>query len=177
MKKILYFILIFILIIILGTIAVFMMPNISRKCEIKEYSISMKVPFSYEQQENKSENELLNLYKKNNGIRISASKLEDSFWTSGDVVARMDEYLRVISAVNYEASLINIDTEIVEDTQNKIGTISYELINTQGSYRNVAIITNKDIGNVVLEITGSKENMDKNDKEIEKIIETIKIKK
>lgn len=169
--------------IVMAAIAI-MKPTISRTCRIGEYNITMKIPYAYEKEEDNYEDSLMNLYNKEQGIRINAIELKENFWSSDDIESRMEEYLKVITSVNYEAGLKNLKTEIIEGTSGRIGKIEFELsknyeeekdINLDES-KAVTLITNAEIGNVVIEILASKENFDKNKEEIEHIVRSIQIK-
>ena len=80
-------------------------PSISRICRIDKYDITIEAPYSYEEEEDNYENTLINLYNKEKGISINAIDLKEDFWSSGDVADRMDEYLNIISAANYDTGL------------------------------------------------------------------------
>ena len=142
--------------------------------ELEKYNITIKVPRAYEEIENDVENNLLRLY--NNGVTINAIDLKENFWSSGDIEARMDEYIRVISTANYDSSLKNPKIETVKNSEDKLGRVELELENPEGSSKTVTILTSRNIGNLVIEFTGTVENINKNMNDIDKIIGTIKIK-
>lgn len=176
MKKIIIFIFILIILVVLAVSLSIFIPSISRTCKIEKYNISMKIPFSYNAVEEEGENILISLYNEQNGISISGVDLKDDFWQSGDTLARIDEYMKVMSSANYDAEIKNISQELIKSTENKIGKIEFELAKINSNNKMIALITNEQIGNVVIEIRGSQESMDKYKKELYKIIDSVKIK-
>ncbi|MBO5142590.1 MAG: hypothetical protein J6C46_06270 [Clostridia bacterium] len=175
MKKILYLMLSIILLVVIAIVFSINKENLNRNCNIGS-KITMQIPYSYENRDEKIENNLLNLYNPK-GINISATELKQDFWSSGDTFARIEEYLDVISSANYDSGLKNIKKTSVENTENKIGRVEFELNKPSIEYKNISMITNGEIGNIVIEINGKKDIMDENSEEIENIIQSIKLRK
>ena len=173
MKKILRLLAFIIVLVIVFTLWIFIKPNISRTCKIKELDISLKIPYAYQETYNESENVLLNMYN-SEGIRISVVELKDNFWSSGDTEARMNEYLNVISAMNYDSEIKNIKKEILKKKDGNLAKVELTLRNPSGNAKKVSVIANEKIGNFVIEIEGSMSVMENKAKEIEKIIKSIK---
>lgn len=174
MKKIIKFIMLTLTLVVIVTVISLLKPSISRTCKIKDSRMKIKIPYAYEEVYSESENVVLNLYNKN-GIKIKVSKFQEGFWSSGDTNARVEEYLKVMSSMNYDSEIKNVKRRIIEKTEDRLGMAEFDLRNISGSAKNIAIITNDEVGNFVIEIEGPIELMEAKRNEIEKIIKSIKL--
>lgn len=175
MKKILVVIL-GLIIIMIATIGIaFILPNINKTYNLGETNMKIKIPYSYVETGDTSKTHIINLYNSRDEIKISATNLIEDFWSSGDTEARIDEYLKVMSSANYDSNMKNVKKEVIGTLENKVGRVEFELSNLNDTYKSITIIPNEEIGNLVIEIIGTKEAIDNNKNEIEKIINTISI--
>lgn len=177
MNKRIKILIIVVVVIVCAIIGVLYVRNAtSKKYEITKYNLSIEVPYKYKK-ESSTDNELLVLSNSENTIEIVAMDFIDDFWSSGDSMSRMDEYMKVISAKYFDVNISNVKTEILESSEGKIARVDMELSTPSISSKGIALITNDEIGNVVMQITGSKEDMQNDEKEIERIIKSLKINK
>lgn len=175
MKRIAIFLITIILIIVGTVLAIQVNKKMSRTCKIEEYNIKMNIPNEYTYVKEDGEGHLLSLYNSKNGISINAVEVKENFFASGDVESRMDQYLKLISAMNYDSSVKNPKKEVVERFEGKIGRAELELEGYENIGKTISIITSDEVGNVIIEITGMKEEFEKNIESIEKIIDSIKL--
>lgn len=173
MKKILRLLLLVIVLVLIFTVWMFIKPSVSRTCKINKLDISLKIPHAYQETYSESKNVLLNMYN-SEGIRISVVELNDNFWSSGDTEVRMNEYLNIISAMNYDSEIKNIKKEILKNNDGNLAKVELTLRNPSGNAKKVSVIANEKVGNFVIEIEGPVSAMESKEKEIEKIIKTIK---
>lgn len=176
MKKIIIFILVLILLLAVTVGLKLLIPKMNRTYKIDKYNISMKVPYGYKASYDVNENTLGILYNEQKGITINAFDLKDDFWNSGDAMARTDEYMNVMSAANYDTGFSIISNEVMEGQESKFAKVEIELDKPNSISKIVSVISGEEVGNVVIEIFGLKENMDNNKEEIEKIVQSIRSK-
>jgi len=176
MKKIIWLILIVVILVVSIVGFVFIRSKFDRVCKIGNYDISLNVPNAYMEMKKSEENILLNLYNNAAGITISGFELNNNFWSSGDTMARANEYIELMSSVNYDSSMQNIKKEILSETEDKIARIEFELSRPNDDSKVIAFIANEEIGDVVIEIFGTIDNMENNKEEIEQITKSLKIK-
>lgn len=174
MRKIVIFIMGLVLLSIVSISVLVLLPNFSRNYKLPGYNLNLKVPYNYKKVEQENENSLLNLYEAESGITISAMRLKNDFWSSGDTASRVEEYIKVISSANYDSEIKNIKTGFVNDSKNKLGLVEFELGKPNGTYKTVTIISNEEIGNITIEIYADKESFNNNLNEIETIVSSIK---
>lgn len=175
MKKILIFLTILMVIVIIAVGIGVALPNMSGTYRLGSSRMKMEIPYSYEQLDEATENTIINLYNEDSKIKISAIELKKDFWGSGDAFARVEEYLNVISAINYDSNIKNIKKDTIANLNNKVGRVEVEVENPGGSFKTITIIPNEEVGNIVLEFMGDSESIEKNMEEIEEIINSIKI--
>lgn len=177
MKKVLKLIGLLILTIIIGTgISVFIMlnkGNFNKTYNIKKYGMKIKIPYSYESIYEGATNQLLNLVNNQNGISVTVMEFQDEFWSSGDAMSRMDEYMQIVSTANYGKNVKNVKLEEIDIANEKIGRVELEVSLRENSQKIIALITEETKGNIVIEIGGATETVQKNIEEIEKIINSI----
>lgn len=173
MKKI-FTIVLLIVIVIIGVLAIPFDENINKKYKINDGKLTINVPNLYEKLE--EENNRINLYNAESGVSIKCGTLEENFWSSEDLNERIDEYIKVISSANYDAEIKNVKTEILEQNNN-LARIQVDLIKQTSDRKTITILTANIEPNMIIEITGTKDAMEKNIEEIEEIISGIKIKK
>lgn len=192
MKKTILIIISLIILIVVGTFLFFIIrPNLSKTYKLDAFNVSIKIPYAYEEVENESlkpkessdttqsakdrSNIIINLYNEYNGISITVLNLQGDFWSSGDTISRMDEYTKVISSANYDSNIRNVKMEAIEKLDSKIGRVEMELAKQNTENKSVTLITDETIGNLVIEIIGTKESFENYSEEIEKIINSVKI--
>ena len=174
MKKIIIFIFVFILLIMVSVGVGLLIPKMSKTYKIDKYNISMKVPYGYKISQDTNENTLFILQNEQTGITINAFDLKDDFWNSGDVMARTDEYMHVMSTANYDTGFAIIANEPIEGQKSKFAKVEIELDKPNSISKIIGVISGEEVGNVVIEIYGLKENVDENKEEIENIVKSIK---
>ena len=175
MKKLITFLIVIISIILISLLIMWFMPNLTRTCKLENYNITIEIPYSYAVYDESVEGALLSVYDSKKGISINVVEVNEKFWSSGDINVRMDEYLNLISAMNYDTSIKNPSTEIIEKFEGKIGKVEVELEGYENTGKAITVITNDTVGNIIIEITGEKEKIQNNIKEIDKIIESLTI--
>ena len=176
MKRIIIFIVTLVVLVVIFTSLVLILPNVNKTYNFSEYNLSFKIPYAYRNIATEEENILLSLYNEETEIGVSFVKVQDDFWSSGDTEARMDEYLRVISAANYDSGMKNVKLELMDKLESKFGKVEFELEKPNESSRAVVLIANGEVGNIVFEINASKENYEENLEEINKIIDSVNVK-
>ena len=183
MKKVL--ICIFILIGLLAASSIFsaIALNITKSYKIGSYNITINTPLSYKLEKKQEENSLLYMVDAGEGINISAVDFKNNFWKTGDGEGRVDEYLKLFSARNYDTELRNLEIGELSNTDGKIWKAEFEISKKYGESDDlsfaatnvIALVTSEEIGSVVIEITVPKEKYDANKNKIENIVKSIKI--
>lgn len=177
MKKLLKLLIFFVTIAVLSAVLVVMKPYMSRICRLEDFGINIKVPYSYSEVESEHVKSILSLYNSKNGIKISALDMGKQFWSSGDVNVRTEEYLNVISAANYDASVKNVKKEAIEIGGTLVGRAEVEVVRPTRSLKTISLIVGEEHGSVVIEIYGEADKMNENKESIEQLIQTIKFSK
>lgn len=174
MKKFLILVSIVVLITIILSVIAGFKPLMSRTCNLGDFGITLKIPYMYTESSKVGKNTLLNLYSRQNGISISSINLGNEFWSSNILEERVEEYLKVISATNYDARIQNSKSEIITLSGVLVGRIEMEIIKPDKAMKMISLIMDEKNGNVAIEIYGEKVYMDKMEEDIEKIISSIK---
>ena len=152
-------------------------PNISRTCWLSDFGISLKIPYAYSKVEENNDNKLINLYNDKNGITINGTDLGANFWSSKNLEDRVEEYTKVIAAMNYDASVKNIKKEILNLEDGRVGRVEIEIEKPNKSLKTISLITENSNGNLIVEFYGEKNNIEVSKADIETIISSIKIEK
>ena len=174
MKKIITIALI-IIIAIVGIITIVGNQEIvDKKYKIADGKITIKVPARYI---TLGEEEGLNLYDEREDIYIKVGNLDDGFWSSNNLEDRMDQYIKLISSANYDAAVKNVQTEILKQTDGKIGRVQVDLEKQTSDRRTITLITSNIEPDVIIEIRGTTNAIEENSEEIEEIFSGIRIKK
>ena len=174
MKKIITIALI-IIIAIVGIITIVGNQEIiDNKYKIADGKITIKVPSRYIKL---GEEDGLNLYDEREEIYIKVGNLDDGFWSSDNLEDRMDQYIKLISSANYDAAVKNVQTEILKQTDGKIGRVQVDLEKQTSDRRTITLITSSIEPDIIIEIRGTTDAIEENSEEIEEIISGIKIKK
>jgi len=174
MKKIFKLLLFFVGIAIVCAILAAIKPYMSRTCNLDDFGITLKVPNAYEVVESEHTRSILSLYNSQKGIRISALDMGKNFWGYENVTERMEEYLKVISAANYDATVQNIKREVIELSGISVGRVEIEVVKPTKKLKTISLIMGADYGSVVIEIYGETENMNLYQAEIEELIKMIR---
>lgn len=174
MKKIIIFIFVLILLVAAAIGVGLLIPKMNKTYKIENYNISMKVPYAYKKSYDTNENTLIILKNEQTGITLNVFDLKDDFWNSGDVMTRTDEYMHVMSTANYDTGFSIIANEPLKGLESKFAKVEIELDKPNSVSKIIGIISGEEVGNVVIEIYGLKENMDTNKKEIDNIVKSIK---
>ena len=171
---------IFIILIIFGILAiafsiyVYGIPFVWKTHNIEDYGISFKSSRDFKSYKETSETNLLALYSSSKDYTINVTALGNGFWKSGDFNIINDQYIRLISASKYDYSFKNIKSEIVKIDGIDVGRVEMTIENPIQKNRVISILTNEEYNNIVLEFYGLPDVIEKNQKEIEKIIKSIK---
>lgn len=173
MKKFFVLVLIILIITIILSVIAGFKPLMSRTCKLGDFGISLKIPYMYTESSKVGKNTLLNLYNRQNGISISSIDLGNEFWSSNVLEERVEEYLNVISATNYDARIQNSKSEIITLSNVLIGRTELEIVKPDKTMKMISLIMDEKNGNVAIEIYGEKEYMDEMEEDIENIISTI----
>ena len=174
MKKFLILVLIILLITIILSVIAGFKPLMSRTCNLGDFGISIKIPYMYTESSKIGKNTLLNLYSRQNGISISAINLGNEFWSSNILEDRVEEYLKVISATNYDARIQNSKSEIITLSGALVGRTEMEIVKPDKTMKMISLIMDEKNGNVAIEIYGDKVYIDEMEEDIEKIISNIR---
>ena len=153
----------------------FGIPFISTKYELSDYGISLKVPQSYDKIKSKNSSELLHLYNSKNEVSISATVLGKGFWKSDELKVIEDQYIRLLSAAKYDSSLTSVSGEKLTLDNKDVQKVDIAFKGVDNSIRGISILTNAEYNNIAIEFYGTPENIEKSIKEIEKIINSIKL--
>ena len=173
MKKFFVLVLIILIITIILSVIAGFKPLMSRTCNLGDFGISLKIPYMYTESSKVGKNTLLNLYNRQNGISISSIDLGNEFWSSNVLEERVEEYLNVISATNYDARIQNSKSEIITLSNVLIGRTELEIVKPDKTMKMISLIMDEKNGNVAIEIYWEKEYMDEMEEDIENIISTI----
>lgn len=175
MKKILMVLGVLLLITIVIIVYMITKPNLSRTCKLADFGISFKIPYTYSEVNELADNRLLNLYHSKNEITIKAADLGRNFWSSEKIEERMDEYIKVITAANYDSNVKGIKQEVIEVSGGRFGRVEIEVERPNQTLKTISLITESNNGNVVIEIYGEKADLEEKNEEIEAIIASAKI--
>lgn len=174
MKKI-FTVVLLIMIAIIGISSLSLNESVNKKYKLGEGVLTIKAPATYVRQGDEKKEDEIKLYNSENGVYINAEILDNDFWSSTDLNARIDEYIKVISSANYDAEIKNVKTEILEENSN-LARIQADLVKQTSNRKTIALISANTEANVIVEITGTKSSIEDDIEEIEEIINSIKIK-
>ncbi|MBO5179039.1 MAG: hypothetical protein J6B87_01655 [Clostridia bacterium] len=174
MRKILKIILCLILVIIIGIALVLIYPNFNKKHFLNEFNITFKVPIHYEQIESEEKN--ITFKSNRNGIGISIYKFEKDFLSSMGMVEKLEDYAGLLEAANYDCVLENTQSEIIEISKKVCGKYTAEIKSVKQLNKEKTIIIPKEEYDVIFSVYGVNDQMIKYEKQVEKILNSIKIK-
>ncbi|MBO5179529.1 MAG: hypothetical protein J6B87_04200, partial [Clostridia bacterium] len=167
MKKFFIMVLIILIITIILSVIAGFKPLMSRTCKLGDFGISLKIPYMYTESSKIGKNTLLNLYNRKNGVTISSINLGNEFWSSNILEERVEEYLKVISATNYDAKIQNSKSEIITLSGVLVGRTEVEIVKPDKTMKMISLIMDEKNGNVAIEIYGEKMYMDEMKEDIE----------
>lgn len=175
MKK--FLIMIVILLGIAGVLSaiVALRPNLSRRCSLGDFGVSVAIPYKYEPIKTTEDNKLLNLYDASTGISIQAMNAGEQFWQEETIAIRIEEYVQYLSAANYDYKVSTTKQEEKEVEGGTVGVIEIEIDRNTEVGKSFTVITGGTGKNIILEMYGKKETMEANREEFETIIGSIKI--
>lgn len=173
MKKIFKILICFVLIIIIGTVLVLVYPNFNKKHNLDEFDITFKAPRHYEQ--TGTEEKSITFKSNRNGIGISVYKFEKDFLSSG-IAEKLEDYSGLLEAMNYDCVLENNNSEIVEISENICGKYTAEIRSIKQLNKEKTIIIPMEKYDLIFSIYGINDKMLENEKQVEKILNSIKIK-
>ncbi|MBR4111334.1 MAG: hypothetical protein IKK43_06610 [Clostridia bacterium] len=174
MNKILKILLCLILIIIVGTVLVLIYPNFNKKYSLNEFNITFKAPIHYEQI--KSEEKNIAFKSNKNGIGIAIYKFEKNFLSPTDIVEKIDDYAGLLEAANYDCVLENTKSEIIEVSKKVCGKYTAEIKSLNQLNKEKTIIIPMEEYDLIFSVYGVEDEMLKNEKQVEYILSSIKIK-
>ena len=147
--------------------------DIYDRYSIGDYGISIRVPASFLVDKTDDGN-LLSLYTENNSVIIKARDLRGDYWSSDDMDVIIDEYVKLISAMEYDSNIIDVELEKRKVGFKEIGIVKLSSDSLAKVNRDVAVLTHKANGYIVIEFMGDANVMKENDKVIERMINSIK---
>ncbi len=163
-----------VLLIVAIALRIIVLTRNSDTYQIGNYGVSISVPKKYIRQKNNQESQLLFLKNKESGITISATQLRGEFWESGEMNELMNQYASLISVAQFDSSVTDISGEIKHVGDEPIGIVEMTVSRNVDAKRVVTVLTAKTHGYLAIEIYGKPDDVIKNDKEIRKIIDSIK---
>lgn len=173
MKKILKILVCLILVIIIGTVLVLVYPNFNKKHTLKEFNITFKAPIHYEQIETER---MINFKSNRNGIGISIYKFEKEFLGTSDITQKVENYRNLIKAKQYDSVTETEDMKIRLISDKVCVKHVISLKNLKNIKREETIIIPNEEYDVIFTIFGEEEQIEKNQKQIDKILGSIKLK-
>lgn len=174
MKKIMKIFLYFTIIVILATTFVLVYPNLYKKHVINDLNLTFKCPIYYEQTEANEENIILKSSR--NGIEISIYKFEKDFLSPVGTIEKLRDYDGLLETLNYDCVLENTKSEIVEVSQKVCGMYTTEIKSLKQLNKEKTLIIPMKEYDLIFSIHGLKDKMVEYEKQVEKILNSIKIK-
>ena len=174
MKKIFKILLCVLVIIIIGIILKLVYPTFNKTYKYEELNVSFSCPIHYEKLETK-DGEIT--YQSNqNGIKISVYKFSKNFLSQEGITQKMKDYKSVVEAKNYDCVLerSNLETMLVSNIES--GKVTLEIKSLKQLNKEVTLIIPTEKHDLIFTVYGVNEQMVKNEKQIEKILNSIKIK-
>lgn len=173
MKKIFKILLCFIVVIMLTATFILLYPNFNKKHNLDEFNITFKAPKHYEQVQNEEKN--ITFKSNRNGIKISVYKFEKNFFSNG-ITEKLEDYAGLLKAVNYDCVLQNTNLEIIEISENICGKYTTEIKSIKQLNKEKTIIIPMEEYDLIFSIYGINDKMTEYEKQVEKILSSIKIK-
>ncbi len=174
MKKVWKLLLIVTLIIILGVLIKLLYPFVPIKHAIEEYNLTFWCSNQYNLE--KRSDKLKVYSNEKNSIRIEVYEFQNGFLNEEGVSAKIEDYKNLLSAVNYEAVLQNDNTEVIRISDKECGKYETEIKSLKQIDREITLIIPCEEYDLIFSIHGTKEDMDNQNKSIERIIKSIKFK-
>lgn len=163
-----------VLIIIIGTVLVLFYPQFNKRHNIEQYSLSFTAPNYYE--EVSDEAEIYEYRGTKNGIGISIYKFNKSFLGGPDITEKLVNYKGILAASNYDCVLEDDHSNVVEVSKTICGKFSSKIKSVNQLNKEVTLIIPKEEYDLIFTICGIDEQMSKHNKEVEKILNSIRFK-
>ncbi len=178
-KKVLLYRLVFI-IIVLGLIVLIIRAFSYKRYNIGDFgvSISVKKDFVEQKIENYGKAEkttILSLLNPQTGIEVNAQYRGEAFWKEDNMKNIVDEYIRLICAINYDKNIKDVSSEVKKVGSKEIGVARITVSDFQDSNSVVAVLAPKNNGYVIIQICGTTEDMKACRKEIESMVKSVKL--
>lgn len=161
-----------IIVVLAVIIGLFIVNKLYTRYELGDYGVSLKAINSYQKIEDDAQ--LLLLYNFAKDITINVKELEGDFWSKDDIDTINDEYIRLISAIDYDCNIFDVKKEKKKIDFKEVGMVELQADRVSKKFKLITILTHKSNGFLAIEIFGDPEVMDNNSKEIENIINSIK---
>ncbi len=163
----------FIIIVAIIVLAFKVYNDVYDRYEIGDYGVSIRVPSVFET-DKEDEDNLLALCMENNAITIKARDLRGEFWSQDDMDVIIDEYVKVISAMEFDYNIYDVETEKRKVDFKEVGIVRLTTNLLNETTRCVSVLTHKANGYILIEIYGVPEVMESYEKNIENMINSIK---
>lgn len=151
-----------------------MYPTFNKKHNIKEFNLSFYCPNYYEET---IENDEIKVFKnKRNSITIEVYSFEKNFLSNIGIEEKLNDYKGVLSSINYESIVQNDSSEIVTISNLTCGKHVAQIKTLKQVNKEISIIIPKEEYDLIFSIHGTNDDMTKNNPQIEKILNSIKIK-
>lgn len=106
---------------------------------------------------------------------ITGRDLPESFWSSGDIKANCDEYMRMISAMYYDRDIKDVSIDTIKINGVKVGKVSMTAAQMNSSLKATALIFPEKYKHLVIEIYGDEKILTERSNEIDKIIRGVSV--
>ena len=140
--------------------------------KLGDFGVSMKVKKDYSSQKVKSS--LLNLYNENKDMSVNVKYLGEAFWKEDEMDSIMDEYIRLISAMKFDSNIDDVSYRKEKVGFKEVGIVEITVNNVADSSSVLALLTHKDNGYLAIEVYGPTSVMQKNKKEAESILKSVR---
>lgn len=174
MKKIWKILLIAITIIAIGVFIKLVYPVMPVKHTIERYNLSFWCSNCYKLEK---ESDKLKVYSNdNNSISIEVYEFQNGFLNENSINEKIEDYKNLLSAVNYESVLQNDNIEVIRISDKECGKYETEIKSLKQIDREITLIIPYEEYDLIFSIHGTKEDMNTQNKSVERIIKSVKFK-
>lgn len=146
-----------------------------KRYDLGEFGVSIETINSYTKIQ--SSGDVLTLYNPENGITINTKFLGGDFWREDEMSTIMDQYIRLISAMNYDCSVLDVTYENRTVKGKEIGFVCLTIDRMGKTFRTATILTHRENGYLAIEMYGTPETIKANEKEIDRMINSLRFDK
>lgn len=168
MKKTLLLISIFVLVVIIGSVAVVLFENRTVEFKSDEFGFSIKYTAKYVSE---ISDKILNVRNSINKIKLTVAGTYNSSNLELDKIR--ENYITTMKIFNDSQEITVLENENIMIGNNEVGKVTFKIKNRENTTKVLSILIPLEDREITVMINGEEETFNKNIKEIENIINSI----